>query len=72
MATVTRSIALVGLHYLRYRHTLYMLFVNITPHVCKGLEAIRAYIAVRVASGRRLDKHLFIVFFIRYENSFGS
>ena len=43
MATVTRPIALVGLHYLRYRHTL--LYVNITPHVCKGLEAIWAYIA---------------------------
>ena len=23
----------------------YMLYVNITPHVCKGLEAIWAYIA---------------------------
>ena len=45
MATVTRPIALVGLHYLRYRHTLCMLYVNITPHVCKGLEAIWAYIA---------------------------
>ena len=45
MATVTRPIALVGLHYLRYRHTLYMLYVNITPHVCKGLKAIWAYIA---------------------------
>ena len=45
MATVTRPIALVGLHYLRYRHTLYMLYVNITPHVCKGLEAIWAYTA---------------------------
>ena len=44
MATVTRPIALVGLHYLRNRHTLYMLYVNITPHVCKGLEAIWAYI----------------------------
>ena len=45
MVTVTRPIALVGLHYLPYRHTLYMLYVNITPHVCKGLEAIWAYIA---------------------------
>ena len=47
MATVTRPIALVGLHYLRFHHTLYMLYVNITPHVCKGLEAtcIWAYIA---------------------------
>ena len=77
MATVTRPIALVGLHYLRYRHTLYMLYVNITPHVCKGLEAICAYSvcsisAVRVASGRRLDKHLVIFFFIRYKNIFGS
>ena len=35
------TIALVGLHYLPYRHTL---CVNITPHVCKGLEAIWAYI----------------------------
>ena len=41
MAT-TRPTALVGLHYLPYRHTLY---VNITPHVCKGLEAIWAYTA---------------------------
>ena len=73
MAT-TKHIALVGLHYLPYRHTLY---VNITPHVCKGLEAIWAYTvcsisAVSVASGRGLDKHLVIVLFIRYENSFGS
>ena len=45
MATVTRPIALVGLHYLPYCHTLYMLYVNITPHVCKGLKAIWAYIA---------------------------
>ena len=48
MATVTRPIALVGLGYITcplYRHTLYMLYVNITPHVCKGLEAIWAYIA---------------------------
>ena len=41
MAT-TRPIALVGLHYLPYRHTLY---VNITPLDCKGLEAIWAYTA---------------------------
>ena len=27
-------------HYLPYRHTCIM---NITPHVCKGLEAIWAY-----------------------------
>ena len=70
MATVTRLIALVGLHYLPYRHTLYMLYVNITPHVCKGLEAIWAYIAcallARLASGQLLDKHLVIVLFIRY------
>ena len=77
MATVTRPIALVWLHYLRYRHTLYMLYVNITARVCKGLEAIWAYSvcsisAVSVASSRRLDKHLVIVLFIRYENSFGS
>ena len=45
MATVTRPIVLVGLHYLPYRHRLYMLYVNIAPHVCKGLEAIWAYIA---------------------------
>ena len=41
MAT-TRPIALVGSHYLPHRHTLY---VNISPHVCKGLEAIWAYLA---------------------------
>ena len=34
-------IALIGLHYLPYRHKLY---INITPHVCKGLEAVWAYI----------------------------
>ena len=38
MATVARPIA----HYLPYCHTLYMLYVNITPHVCKGLEAMWA------------------------------
>ena len=36
------TIALVGLHYLPYRHTLY---VNKTPHFSKGLEAIWVYIA---------------------------
>ena len=34
------TVALIGLHYLPYRHTFIM---NITPHVCKGLEAIWAY-----------------------------
>ena len=36
------TVALLGLHYLPYRHTGDM---NITPHVCEGLEAIRAYTA---------------------------
>ena len=33
------TVRLVGLHYPPYRQTF---IVNITPHVCKGLEAIRA------------------------------
>ena len=36
------TVALIGLHYLPCRHTVDM---NITPHVCEGLEAISAYTA---------------------------
>ena len=39
---VATTVALIGLHQLPYRHTFYM---NITPRVCKGSEAIWAYIA---------------------------
>ena len=72
MAT-TRPIALVGSHYLPHRHTLY---VNISPHVCKGLEAIWAYIACALLGwlaylAAVIKKHLIIVLFIRYEKSFG-
>ena len=35
------TVALTGLHYLPYRHTFNM---NRTPHVCKGLQALWAYI----------------------------
>ena len=34
---VATTVALIGLHYLPYRH---IFDVNITPHVCEGLEAI--------------------------------
>ena len=75
MTTVTRPIALVGLPYLPYRHTLYMLYVNITPHVCKGLEAIWAYIAcallAQLAAGVLINTWS-LSYFIRYENSFRS
>ena len=36
------TVRLVGLHFLPYCQTFN---VNITPHVCKGFEAISAYIA---------------------------
>ena len=36
------SVVRIGLHYLPYRHTFNM---NITLHVCEGLEAIWAYTA---------------------------
>ena len=57
------TVALIGLHYLTYRHTVDM---NITPHVCEGLEAIRAYIAcallARVAKqAARFGQHLVVV-----------
>ena len=38
------TVALIGLHYLPYRHTFN---VNITPHVCKGLGA---YIACALSA----------------------
>ena len=44
MLNMATTIALVGLHYLPHSHKLYV-HVNITAHVCKGLEVIGAYIA---------------------------
>ena len=57
------TVALIGLNYLTYHHTVDM---NITPHVYEGLEAIRAYIAcallARVAKqAARFGQHLVFV-----------
>ena len=57
------TVALIGLHYLTYHHTVDM---NITPHVCEGLEAIGAYtacalLALVVKQAARFGPYLVVV-----------